>query len=95
MLANAHNYTTGSVYDSEGEETGLLDTEDVVPAGPEDMFDEGNSMDLSPIKLFRGLGGMETREREDSTGSELLGEWDVSGDLDDTFHFRRKAATAT
>lgn len=95
MLTNAHNYITGSPYESEGEETALIETGDMVPAGPEDMFDEGNSMDLSPIKLFRGLGGTEAKEQEDSTSSGLEWEWSGEGDVDDTFHFRRQNFAAT
>lgn len=52
MLGNARNYIIGSVSDGEGEDTPLFDeTGDVISGGPEDMFDEGNSMDLSPVKL--------------------------------------------
>lgn len=95
MLTNAHNYIVGSPDESESEDTALVETEDVVLAGPEDMFDEGNSMDLSPIKLFRGLGARETEEQEDSTNTELEGDWSGEGDLDDTFYFRRQTAAAT
>lgn len=94
MLTNAHNYIIGSPYESQSEETAPVETEDVVLAGPEDMFDEGNSMDLSPIKLFRGLGATETKAQEDSTNSELEGEWSGEGDLDDTFYFRRQISAA-
>ena len=94
ILGNAYNYTIGSAYDGEEDsETALLDTEDKIPAGPEDMFDEGNSMDLSPIKLFGGLGAVEAED--DSVGSGLSGAWNVSGDVEDTFHFRRQTAAAT
>ncbi|KAI4125146.1 MAG: hypothetical protein LQ347_005475, partial [Umbilicaria vellea] len=99
MLTNAHNYIIESPYESEREEISLIETGDIVPAGPEDMFDEGNSMDLSPIKLLRGLGGIEPEEREESTGSGLEWEWsgevDVDVDVDDTFHFRRQNVAAT
>jgi WD40 repeat protein len=51
--------------------------------GPEDAFDEGNSMDLSPVKftaddfLAGGAGEGETR-------------WNMSDSMDDTFDFRKK-----
>ncbi|KAA6406573.1 MAG: WD40 repeat protein [Lasallia pustulata] len=60
MLGNARNYIIGSVSDGEGEDTPLFDeTGDVISGGPEDMFDEGNSMDLSPVKLSWDVGGVE------------------------------------
>ena len=92
MLGNAQNYMIGSVYD-EGTEAALLDEQEMVPAGPEDMFDEGNSMELSPIKLFRQRDA--TGSQEDSTDSGISGHWNVSGDVDDTFHFRRQTAISS
>ena len=50
--------------------------------GPEDMFDEGHSLDFSPVKISNGtfdLGGGHEGERFGMTGDSV----------DDTFHYRR------
>ena len=52
--------------------------------GPEDMFDEGNSMDFSPVKLSTNHGTKVLRAAEMGMG----GGWD-DGDMDDTFDFKR------
>ena len=85
MLGNQHNYVVGHLYD-DGEHISFSGDGVVVPKGPEDMFDEGNSMDLSPVKVPQ-------REMEDSAEG-LGGPWNMSGDMDDTFHFRRQTAVA-
>ena len=60
-------------------------------AGPEDMFDEGNSMDLSPIKLSTDHL---TRVIEAPEGSHAFGgNWD-SEDMEDTFDFKQHPAIA-
>ena len=50
MLANAENYTVQYAFE-EDETSDLPSVADIVGVEREDMFDEGNSMDLSPIKL--------------------------------------------
>ncbi|KAL8868887.1 MAG: hypothetical protein Q9174_004687 [Haloplaca sp. 1 TL-2023] len=58
--------------------------------GPEDMFDEGNSIDLSPVKpLERGIEDNETPALGLST---QLGH---SLEVEDTFQFRRQGQAAT
>jgi len=85
MLGNAHNYTTLSLSADgailpEKESGGTLNCE------PDDRFDEGNSMDLSPIKLSQE--GMTTKFPDVSPGSS--GRWGGSDDLDDTFSYRQR-----
>ncbi len=85
MLGNAHNYAFLSLSADgailpEREFKGTLDSE------PDDRFDEGNSMDLSPVKLSQD--GMTTNFPDVSPGSS--GRWGGSDDLDDTFSYRRR-----
>ena len=51
--------------------------------GPEDMFDEGNSLELSPIKIeaTAGFGSLNDSGSAFSMGDE---------GIDDTFHYRRQ-----
>ncbi|MCJ1434369.1 hypothetical protein MMC27_003737 [Xylographa pallens] len=80
MLANSLNYALPHISDaSEGDKTVDVSFSAVVEGlGPEDMFDEGNSMDLSPIKLSHEQFGL---------GFEL-----ASNEVDDTFDYRRHLA---
>lgn len=85
MLGNAHNYATFSLSADgaimpEKESRGTRNSE------PDDRFDEGNSMDLSPIKLSQE--DMTTKLPNVSPGSS--GRWGGSDDLDDTFSYRRQ-----
>lgn len=85
MLGNAHNYATLSLSADgtilpEKEFRGILNTE------PDDRFDEGNSMDLSPIKLSQD--DTTTKFPNVSPGSSER--WGGSDDLDDTFSYRRR-----
>ena len=59
--------------------------------GPEDMFDEGNSMDLSPIKLSTNHVTRVIGAPEDANA--LNGTWD-SEEMDDTFDFKRHPTVA-
>lgn len=45
MLGNGHNYVIGQI-SRNGELVSLPNITEMTDAGPEDMFDEGNSMDL-------------------------------------------------
>lgn len=80
-MTNAYNYTLRNIQDDDEEDevvdeiTGLS----VSNLGPEDMFDEGHSMDLSPIKLSHDQFGMITEGAEE--------------DVEDTFDYRRHLAT--
>lgn len=86
MLGNAHNYVTGQI-SRNGELASLPRKIEITGAGPEDMFDEGNSLDLSPIKLSMEAGGT-------SSGFAHSGQWNVSDEVDDTFQYRRHAQSS-
>ncbi|MCJ1387401.1 hypothetical protein MMC18_000244 [Xylographa bjoerkii] len=80
MLTNTFNYALQHVLDA-GDCDETVDTSlsaSIEGLGPEDMFDEGNSMDLSPIKLSHEQVGM---------GLEA-----ASDEVDDTFDYRRHIA---
>lgn len=79
MLANVYNFAIRKLQDDEldgaTEEPSKLS---FVGLGPEDMFDEGNSMDLSPIKLSH---------YHNEAGLGMGGDFD--NDIDDTFDYRQ------
>jgi len=82
MLANTHNFAIRKLQGDDGDAT----TEEplklsFVGLGPEDMFDEGNSMDLSPIRL----------SHDQHEGELGMGGTDYD-DVDDTFDYRRHLA---
>ena len=108
MLSNGKTFRTRAIYDEDDDESSgddkaesaTMDSSiqpqnpDAFFLGPEDMFDEGNSMDLSPVKFcsdgvtIKGLDGDAT---EDIIGVGGEGEqWDPSGEVDDTFEYLRK-----
>ena len=90
MISSAHQYTTARI-SSDGEivadailpEPGAISTD----MGAEDMFDEGNSLDLSPVKISHSTvevsayGDGDDRSRSGLNFTEEM--------LDDTFHYRR------
>ena len=80
MLANTTNYALRHVLDDAkyGETMDMSLSVAIEGLGPEDMFDEGNSMDLSPIKLSHEQFRM---------GLEAAGD-----EVDDTFDYRRHLA---
>ncbi|MCJ1378298.1 hypothetical protein MMC17_001395 [Xylographa soralifera] len=83
MLANTLNYALLHVSDAGGCDK-TVDTSFsaiVEDLGPEDMFDEGNSMDLSPIKL--------------SHEQFVMGLESASNEVDDTFDYRRHLAVTS
>ncbi|MCJ1315006.1 hypothetical protein MMC15_000320 [Xylographa vitiligo] len=82
MLANTLNYGLSHILDAgEGDKTVDMSFSTVVEGSvPEDMFDEGNSMDLSPIKLSHERFDMELES--------------ASNEVDDTFDYRRHLAAA-
>lgn len=84
-MGNAHNYTTVAL-SSDGTILPAIGPEETVVTGPEDRFDEGNSMDLSPVKLIQDATN--TNAFELSHDSE--GRWAGSDELDDTFRYRRR-----
>lgn len=88
MLSSAHQYSTVQI-SSEGEvippRPQAEEQMRTVDAGAADLFDEGNSLDLSPIKLSHDTV-------EISVGYSLGNEDSSSGfgdELADTFHYRR------
>ena len=90
MISSAHQYTTARI-SSDGEVIAEVMAPEAaaisLEAGAEDMFDEGNSLDLSPIKISHSTvevsayGG-----RDDQSGSGFGFTEEM---LDDTFHYRR------
>jgi len=56
--------------------------------GPENMFDEGNSLDLSPIRISHET--VEIDGREDNLNESRSGFGMTNEAIDDTFHYRRQ-----
>ncbi|KAI9878829.1 MAG: hypothetical protein M1830_010398 [Pleopsidium flavum] len=82
MFGDAQNYVVGSVR-GEGAQTESSRKEYITAGNPEPLFDEGNSMDFSPVKFLQ----------EDSLdGFDVDSVDDISGVVDDTFHYRRYVA---
>lgn len=84
MVTNTHNYVVVSL-NTDGVVVPVPLSGRTISSGPDDRFDEGNSMDLSPIKIS-----------QDSTTANLIGgltessnQWGQTVDLDDTFDYRR------
>ena len=95
MISSTHQYATARIANSTGElvpdvpsiNNSAVSLGDV--AGAEDMFDEGHSLDLSPIKIAHdetmevqgGIGGDNNQSGSRfGMGNEVI---------DDTFHYRR------
>lgn len=91
MLGNAYNYVIGKI-SRNGELVSLPKEIEMTGAGPENMFDEGNSLDLSPIKVSHDEVTMEARG--DSSALEYSEQWNVSDEVDDTFNYRRHAKSS-
>jgi hypothetical protein len=77
MLANPLNYALRNLLGDPLVET--ANDASFVGLGPEDMFDEGNSMDLSPIRLNHDFGVEFQDENDGGLGDEV----------DDTFDYKR------
>ena len=95
MISSAHQYTSAHI-SSDGEvipeaiPPGVAATS--IDTGAEDMFDEGNSLDLSPIKISHSTVEVSGYEDEnDHSGSNFGFTEDM---LDDTFHYRRHVKVA-
>ena len=93
LITSAHHYTTGRI-SSDGEvlleaispEAAAAAAVSIEP-GAEDMFDEGNSLDLSPIKISHStveVSGYENGDERSGSGFGFTEDM-----LDDTFHYRR------
>jgi len=89
MFGDAQNYVVGFVR-GEGIQTESPTKEYMAAGNPEPLFDEGNSMDLSPIKLLHedSRNELDVDSADDGLSGQLS---DVSGEVDDTFHYRRRA----
>ncbi len=90
MISSAHQFTTARI-SSDGEiivEAILPDAAAMsIGAGAEDMFDEGNSLDLSPIKISHSTVEVSAfGDGDDRSGSGFGFTEEM---LDDTFHYRR------
>lgn len=86
MLTSLHNFAIGRI-NKEGELKSMSGKTEV-GAGPEEMFDEGNSLDLSPLK--ESQGDMLTDIQNRSPGNEHLDQWTAPDEADDTFEYRRQ-----
>ena len=101
MLAFASNYASATISVNDGsllapdsmpmvENTELEAATLSIGTGPEDMFDEGNSLDLSPIKLSHGVirrgEGLEGFPTDEGFGMTQA----TDEDIDDTFLFHRR-----
>ena len=90
MVGNPHNYTVISLT-VDGEILPAVTAEETANSGPDDRFDEGNSMDLSPIKLAQAGTTMNLP----AGCPEDHDQWGGIDDLDDTFQYRRPSKLAT
>lgn len=90
LITSTHQYTTARI-SSDGEvlpdavfpEAAAIS----IDTGAEDMFDEGNSLDLSPIKISHStveVSGYEGQNENSGSGFGFTEDM-----LDDTFHYRR------
>ena len=86
ILLNAQNYAVQYAFEKD-ETSDLPSVAQMVGLEREDMFDEGNSMDLSPIKLDHDFA-RNIIDKSPENGSEA--QWHMSDDVDDTFDYRRR-----
>ena len=95
MISSTHQYTTARI-SSDGEviAEAVLPEAAAIPVEPgaEDMFDEGNSLDLSPIKISHST--VEVTGYEDGNDRSGLNFGFTEEMLDDTFHYRRHVKAA-
>ena len=87
MIGDAQNYTTAEL-DENGEILQPFKSSRPIDLSPDSRFDEGNSLDLSPVKLAHD--GARISFPAESPGDP--GQWSgMSEELDDTFHYRNPA----
>ena len=90
MISSANQYTTALI-SSDGEVLAEAVPPEAAAAsnetGAEDMFDEGNSLDLSPIKISHSLVEVSGYEDGNDRSGSAFGFTEEM--LDDTFHYRR------
>ena len=92
ILGNAHNYTIAEL-SHDGELSSCHKKGEITGAGPEDMFDEGNSLDLSPIMISHEEFTMANGQVSLPCGPSEP--WNLSDEVDDTFHHRRHVKAST
>ena len=90
MLGNTEQYTTGQFTEDGEDDCGQASSESLNDLGPEDMFDEGNSLDLSPVKKDRGYAIL-----DDTPALGLSTQLGYTSTVEDTFHFRRQSQAVT
>ncbi|KAL8827050.1 MAG: hypothetical protein Q9170_007167 [Blastenia crenularia] len=88
MIGNTEQYVIGQ-FTQCGEDTSLqLLGESLDGLGPEDMFDEGNSLDLSPVKAMHGY-------EVDTPALGLSTQLGYASAVEDTFQYRQQNQAAT
>ena len=97
MITSTHQYATAEI-SKNGDlipEVGTLELSfKSVGTGAEHMFDEGNSLDLSPIKIAHDET-MEGRDGYDDGNDRSGSSFGMGNELvDDTFHYRRHVKAA-
>ena len=93
---NGESYNILLAYQTQSAIAEISSTGDLIPVasnldvpaelrdtGAEDLFDEGNSLDLSPIKII-GANGLRNTLHDSGSGFDMTEEG-----IDDTFHYRR------
>lgn len=97
LLSSTHRYTRACLF-SNGEVMPELPSSSgaaiSIRSGVEDMFDEGNSLDLSPIKLAHDET-FEVHERLEGANNHSGSSFGMANEMvDDTFHYRRHVKAA-
>lgn len=92
MLGNSHNHTVAGL-SHDGSLSSWPKKGEIGGEGPEDLFDEGNSLDLSPIKISHDTFTTEMGHVPLACGP--YDPWNVTDDVDDTFHHRRYVKALT
>lgn len=89
MLGNMEQFVIGH-FTPDGEDIPWQRRDDYLDGlGPEDMFDEGNSLDLSPAKMPEGATS------DDTPALGLSTQLGYTSTIEDTFHYRRPDQAVT
>lgn len=83
MLGNTEQYGIGQIAPYGEEVPWQRNDEGFDRLGPEDMFDEGNSLDLSPVKILEGTIA------DDTPALGLSTQLGYTSTIEDTFHYRQ------
>lgn len=97
MVTSIHQYATARI-SKNGDPISEIGNLDLgfrsVGTGAEDMFDEGNSLDLSPIKIAHD-DTMELHDSYDDGNDRSGSSFEMGNEMvDDTFHYRRHIKAA-